>query len=478
MKPIWKAGTACFLATAVAGRVAVGCGGASVQDAPDAPDARNGAADATLDRNIQYPDRTPAPPEEAGVITCPFPGFIRDNAYSDISGFCAPKAKEFMPPPIAWEPCPASSPIQTGCRWMKHDWDINTRNSLPYITGGFGYSLAGKPVLTFSRYTKTGSLRMVGDLDGPTRFALLETDPAHYVAQPEVIGGDVVVFRVFDSAAKRELSSYGGGAMFANLDDLHPTFMRRYPVESTGGGVFAADFGPVAMINGAVEQYDRNTGKLVRTITTGRDEGGAAIPLASAKDYLFWDILNSREKRIRMFSPATGRADFVAFGADITRGAADMGTDGVDMVWTEASGGEIPGEYSFPVNNVMTAKFEPDAGKRITRRVGATGRIGFTGEGYRVGCGYAIHDTGDTPNQPTTKRLFRLSDGHRWEIPLLVPADRPTDWQWGSLWGVTCDEVILDAWDWRGHDAVPRTKQVGHLVRLRIDSLGPGMPAN
>jgi hypothetical protein len=333
-------------------------------------------------------------------------------------------------------------------------------------------------VLTFSRYTKAGNLRMVGELDGPTRFALLETDPGHYVAQPEVVGGDVVVFRVYDSAAKRELSSYGGGAMFANLDDLHPTLMRSYPAESSNGGVFAADFGPVAKVNGSVEQYERTTGKLIRVITTGMEEGGSAIPLASAKDYLFWDILNSREKRIRMFSPATGKEDFVTFGADITRGAASMGTDGVDMVWTEGNGGIIPGEYSYPINNVMTAKFDPDASKRLTRRVGATGRIGFASESYRVGCGYAVHETGDLPDLPSTIRLFRLSDGRRWEIPRIQPFLSPGDWQWRRAWGVTCDELIVDVQDRRALAENPNRSLLVRLARIRIDALGPGMPAN
>jgi hypothetical protein len=472
----WKAAGIGLLATGMVARGAAGCSDNPVQATPDAGEL-DAAVDVKLDRNIQYPDRVEVP-EEAGVFECGIPGFIRDSAYSVNSGFCAPRAKEFMPPPIAWEPCPATAPIQAGCRWMQHDWDISAASSLPYITNGFGYSRAGKPVLSFSRYTKAGNLRMVGELDGPTRFALLETDFVHYVAQHEAIGGDVVTYRVYDSEVKRELSSEGGGAIFAKLDDLHPTAMARFPANSNNGSVFASDLGPLAMANGKVTQYDASTGAFVRDITTGPDEGGAAIPLASANGYLFWDILNSSDKRLRMFSPATGKGDFVTFAPDRTRGAADIGTDGVDMVWTEASGGVIPGEYSYPVNSVMTAKFEPDAAKRVVRRIGSTGRIGFTGEAYRVGCGYAIHDTGDMPNAPTTKRLFRLSDGHRWEIPVILPYLSPGDWQWGALWGVTCDEIILNAFDRRGLSKTPREAPVQHLVRLRIDSLGPGMPAN
>jgi hypothetical protein len=135
-----------------------GAADAAVEGPPDA------AGDAGTDVKIAYPDRDAVGDEPPPALGCPLPGFYRDNTYSAFSGLCSPIDKKYMPPPIEWEPCPASSPIQAGCRIMKINWNWKTNYSLPGIINAYGVDSKGKPILAYSRYTPAGSLRLAGAL--------------------------------------------------------------------------------------------------------------------------------------------------------------------------------------------------------------------------------------------------------------------------------------------------------------------------
>jgi hypothetical protein len=69
-----------------------------------------------------------------------------------------------------------------------------------------------------------------------------------------------------------------------------------------------------------------------------------------------------------------------------------------------------------------------------------------------VGCGYAARAIGDHV------RLLRLSDGRSWRF------EQGSTWQWLRPLVVTCEEMFACAY-------VARTYTI---VRVRIDSLGPG----
>jgi hypothetical protein len=104
----------------------------------------------------------------------------------------------------------------------------------------------------------------------------------------------------------------------------------------------------------------------------------------------------------------------------------------------------------------MTAPFTTDPGAIEARRLRSLPGLVHLPYAWKVGCGYAVHDGFGTQEL----LVVRLSDGWSWRIPngaqrsLRVP------------YGVTCDEVFA------GGD-VGEHWTIG---RVRIDSLGPGMP--
>lgn len=100
----------------------------------------------------------------------------------------------------------------------------------------------------------------------------------------------------------------------------------------------------------------------------------------------------------------------------------------------------------------------PARHKRTKSRDGACGPIrGRPGsDTFIVSCGYAVHRAWLPPDDATSPRLVRLSDGWSW------PLHDQTAWGWGIPVALTCEELFLSI----------GTK----VVRVRIDSLGPGEP--
>ena len=132
--------------------------------------------------------------------------------------------------------------------------------------------------------------------------------------------------------------------------------------------------------------------------------------------------------------------------------AANLGTDGIDMVWSEGEGKE-PGQTSaeFPIRRIMTAPFTSDPDQLDARRLREQpGKVSQVWP-WVVGCGFGAFD-----NQGQ-KLVVRLSDGWMWTVPTFPGFSRPI--------GVTCEHVILRA-------TLPTHST---LVRIRLDSLGPGL---
>ena len=112
----------------------------------------------------------------------------------------------------------------------------------------------------------------------------------------------------------------------------------------------------------------------------------------------------------------------------------------------------------------MTDPYTTDPASVTARRLRSypyTGGVGAVPA--LVGCGYAVHD------RILASTLVRLSDGTTWTIPADVV---PSGVQWAKPIAVTCDEVF-------GLGYLPANpSRPSTLVRVRIDSLGPGSPAD
>lgn len=142
-------------------------------------------------------------------------------------------------------------------------------------------------------------------------------------------------------------------------------------------------------------------------------------------------------------------------------GAAAMGYDGQQLVWTSGVG-RPPGYtvaqmYAHDKYYLMTAPFSTDAATlAATSRVVAeevAGSIYDFERRWRAACGYAAH-----LNYNSQLTVHRLSDGATWVVPKL-----PNPVFWSEVVGVTCTEILASA-----YVVFPEQE----LLRIPITSLG------
>ena len=88
---------------------------------------------------------------------------------------------------------------------------------------------------------------------------------------------------------------------------------------------------------------------------------------------------------------------------------------------------------------------------------------GFEGDGWTVGCGYAARAPGLGPPLNNALFIVRLSDGVSWMLPGI---HAPGMEHWGQPLAITCDELF----------ASMATDTTVRILRIRLDSLGPGTP--
>ena len=84
-----------------------------------------------------------------------------------------------------------------------------------------------------------------------------------------------------------------------------------------------------------------------------------------------------------------------------------------------------------------------------------------------IGCGYTAHAVSSQVFPSNSLIVVRLADGVSWELKA-GENQRPA---WEKALGFTCDELF--ALESFGNGA---TSEGPHVVRIRLDSLGPGLP--
>jgi len=94
---------------------------------------------------------------------------------------------------------------------------------------------------------------------------------------------------------------------------------------------------------------------------------------------------------INVWDPVHGTRPFIRWPGDYTRGAADLGTDGVDMVWTQGED-KKPNDKVYPTRSAMTAPFTGDPAAVKPRRLRSSPFLGVGNFAWEVGCGYAMHE--------------------------------------------------------------------------------------
>lgn len=456
------------LAIAIASAPFAACSGADGERA-DATDARVRSDVMRSDGIAIVPD----PPTDAGP---PRPRSKDANGWLEIRfredydcAFYAAPSPEKMPPPIAWEPC--SDPVKAiwpSCRRMKVDW-------LPPTTGNFaGRTLVGSAAwvdanghawLAVNRVGDVDRIAVVAEADGAVHGAIAQHNPNCSVYEPDLQDAHVIwtAAECGGPADHRECAWHGG--IGGGVDELPRLLVGPVPTAGefrAGADVFAEMFTLRAWSDGGV-------------LGTPPPKG-AVFPYSRSAwilgDRLFYVSGDLDEYRwISQYSVATGASDFISFGLDISAWAGGFRTDGKDMVWAEAFGRTSP-DYAAPwgVINLMTAPFTTDASAIRKRRLRSGSRLDLdSGRWDTVGCGYASF----TSPSSSQRAIVRLSDGRSWEFDDVKGVDAGAD---GGAEGIvftyvkaiTCDEVFLEGSS--GYD--------DRVVRIRLDDLGPGTPAD
>jgi hypothetical protein len=373
-----------------------------------------------------------------------------------------PESKASFPKPIGWEKCPAS-PGGINCQSMIIDW---TMDKLPLAPGLVDASLDG-PVLAIQRNAFDGTpphlLHVVADADGPVRSAILALKPsstasAGCFAFHYALNEGKYVFKILgdDAYGKWALSPHKGAS--GGAIDGAPSVLGDFGEENS----WACSANRVYRLTPSFQLFAYKwdmSGETLVSSAAKDPEGLQFGQFAAHGENFFWTSDNLYVTGINSWNPVDGARPFIRYIGDATRGAGNLGTDGKDLVWTYAEGKQ-PGDFTikFPVRSIMTAPFTTDPAKLLPKRLRSDPVDNMSSKQYQVRCGYAAHGGGG--NGPVI--VVRLVDGVSWLLPAYLPPD------FGALnpIGVTCDHVYL--WGQFGGRY--------NIARVRLDSLGPGIP--
>lgn len=448
---------------------ACGCGEEPATPSEAGADARG---------DVKAPDaKADVDPWDAGPSSCPAgpSGWILDTQYDEACGFCYPSDKKLLPKPIAWEACgPSALPNGALCKQMVFDWQAST---LPQGGGehvspfAVGWAHDGTVALGFSRFEGVLGYRMVADVDGDVRLAMLETDSSTCTLGRYDVHDSRAAFRVYSYAAGKDTA---GGAYGVDFDTLQPRLYvnRKAEPGTISRSYYVSKLGMFETHAGLITQIDWTTAKEVRTIDSAATNGGYVFGNVSpGSTAVFWDgYVGTKLNEIRVWLPDdAGARDWLSFGNDWTQGAGDFATDDKDMVWSEGHGRASPNGY-FDEMRVLTAPRNDlgpaDAG-RVIGKIHPYGIGG--GDDTAVGCGFAARTAAPPSGDampPETVFIYRLSDGRRWEL------QQSSSMVWKNVLAITCDEVFVSV----GVQA-DGGKPSANIARVRLDSLGAGLPA-
>jgi hypothetical protein len=157
------------------------------------------------------------------------------------------------------------------------------------------------------------------------------------------------------------------------------------------------------------------------------------------------------------WNKSAGLRPLLRWYGDWDKASGTFGTDGKNMVWTYGEG-KLAGLYEFSKLSVMTAPYttDPVDAQAKAKRL-RTDPNTFYVRGYQVGCGHAAR-AATNPQGGNVLLIVRLSDGAAW---MLAGTD-PMTYTMEPV-GLTCDEVFF-------------ADPLNRVVRVRLDSLGPGLP--
>jgi hypothetical protein len=279
-------------------------------------------------------------------------------------------------------------------------------------------------------------MHLVADVDGPVRNAIVRLvrpgedpqDPGCFLGSMALGGGKYVVRVGGHDSAGRRWTSMHEGALGGDVGDPHP----RVLFHSTDGRHFgwAASARWLVRLGERSRLAVRDWDDAATWIDVKMPEAsalGGARPFVTGAT-VFFTVMHDKQVGLRLWDAAHGSRRLLEETGATVRAAGDLGTDAIDLVWTQVNG-------TPPVRDLMTAAFTTDPGALHPRRVRDDPGVGMHGDPWVVGCGLAAHASAGGGIV-----VVRLSDGRARSLPPHTAA-----FTLGAPIGLTCAEVFAPA---------------------------------
>jgi hypothetical protein len=368
-----------------------------------------------------------------------------------------------MPPPIAWEPCP-DLPGGIQCKAMVTDWAPGNPTPIAIGAPQFDHNPDGSAVLGIRRIMEKVLVNIIADVDGEIHSAIMakrsteEAGAGCYLITQSINEGKYLYAVHGNNFEGKETKDEG--AIGGSINDPKPTVLAHFQKKEWSnagwevGAKWIMKLGDGFALH--VLPWDRSREIFVTSPAVDHD-GETASELLVRGDAIFWNTTSLYQNGINIWTKAGGTRPFIRWVGEYTKGADALGTDGIDMVWAYGEG-KRPSGKRYARRSVMTSPFTTNPDKLKPRRLRSHPYNTIGNERFKVGCGYAAHLSVDQFGVGVM--VIRLSDGVAWVVPYTPEFKNPT------VLGVTCDEVFF----------LNETKGRSTIARVRIDSLGPGLP--
>ncbi len=421
------------------------------------PDAGAPVLDSGVETSTPRPDAEPepdiAPPRPASVPE----GWELSGSYRKKCGFYVPTRPEQMPEPIRWRACTrditgrglldggAGDGGLPGCREMEPTWGGPTGNM--NVTHGT-VDATGKVLLSQIRVTDGGIYYVLAEADGPVRNATLATLFDVCRMYPEALSPVGQLFRV------SEPSKFGiRGLMFTGVNGSSERRLRELVPNPNVSANF--DLGASVLVENG------GAGLLVGPLATLQTKPlpdrpgrfGQEFPLQFVGDNLLFASEAGSESAVFAYTKDNTFVSLVDDKLPTTSEDA-FATDGKEAAWLHSTGCNSSGCASLELRTAPFA-LAPLTGRRVRS-------MADPGTGGTVGCGRTAFRSKHGFN------VVDLTTGQAW----LIPLDGPEYNLVGLPYALTCDEVFATA----AYSIDGGTAYRG--VRIRLDALGPGSPAN
>jgi hypothetical protein len=417
------------------------------------------------DTDSKKPDAALACPTTSNPEDVP-PGWVRVPVFGCQYPIYAPPDPSMLPPGLSWEECTDIGPDPYTCTQVVVDWpNPNPIGGIPvgHVMPDGKVLLGLRKVQSFteSSVKMFSHMDLLVEADGPVRQAFWiskqSNSNAPFWFQPSSISDKRSTWHALELLDGNFVRAVNLGGPSA---DLIPPVVTDTPAEGVGAAGMSFTGENFLALRESSLQMRSWDGKDFGKVYQGLDIGNPAW----VGDSAVWSANTVAIGQIWAWTEAKGAFPLISFGDDdYTRGVANSFTDGVDLVWLQGEERDIQVSEFYPERSIMTAKFTTDPSALQPKRLRSWEWEHIWGD-YRpdaVGCGYAALQSA-SKNLVSELLIVRVSDGVSWALQ--SPADK--HWVWGKPVAVTCDEVYV-TWGTLG---------INHLRRVRLSSLGPGMP--